>query len=127
MADMKYQLLEIDLTTGEKQVHDVSSEMRKFLGGRGMGAKVMWDRVPAGADPLGPENILFFGLGPLTGFLGSVVNVSAKSPLTARPGTSNMNGHLGMELIYAGYNGGLLLTGKASKPSYIYIKDGTVA
>ena len=126
MAGMKYHLLEINLTTGEKQVHDVSSEMRKFLGGRGMGAKVMWDRVPAGADPLGPENILFFGLGPLTGFLGSVVNVSAKSPLTARPGTSNMNGHLGMELIYAGYNGGLLLTGKASKPSYIYIKDGTV-
>lgn len=126
MAVMKYHLLEINLTTGVKQVHDVSSEIQKFLGGRGMGAKMMWDRVPVDADPLSPENILFFGLGPLTGFMGSVVNVSAKSPLTTRPGTSNMNGHFGMELIYAGYNGGLLLTGKAAKPSYIYIQDETV-
>jgi aldehyde:ferredoxin oxidoreductase len=126
MVGMTYQLLEINLTTGEKNVHDITSEMRKFLGGRGMGAKVMWDRVPQNADPLGPENVLFFGLGPLTGFIGSVVNVSAKSPLTLRGGTSNMNGHFGMELIYAGYNGGLLLTGKAARPSYIYIKDGTV-
>ena len=123
---MTYQLLEINLTTGEKKVHDVTSEIRQYVGGRGMGAKVMWDRVPQNADPLSPENILFFGLGPLTGFLGSVVNVSAKSPLTLRPGTSNMNGHLGIELIYAGYNGGLLLTGKAQRPSYLYIKNGTV-
>ena len=123
---MKYNLLEINLTTGEKKVHDVTSEIRQYVGGRGMGAKVMWDRVSQNADPLGPENILFFGLGPLTGFLGSVVNVSAKSPLTLRPGTSNMNGHLGIELIYAGYNGGLLLTGKAQRPSYLYIKNGTV-
>lgn len=126
MAAMKYNLLEINLTTGEKQVHDVSSEMRKFLGGRGLGAKLIWDRVPQGADPFDPENILYFGVGPLTGFMGSVLNVTSRSPLTLRGGTSNMNGHLGIELIYAGYNGGLLLTGRAPKPSYIYIKDGTV-
>ncbi|MFB3887425.1 MAG: aldehyde ferredoxin oxidoreductase N-terminal domain-containing protein [Thermodesulfobacteriota bacterium] len=126
MAEMKFHLLEINLSTGKKEVRDVTSEMRKFIGGRGMGAKIMWDRVPENADPLGPENILYFGVGPITGFLGSVVNVSAKSPLTLRGGTSNVNGHLGVELIYAGYNGGLLLTGKASKPSYVYIKDGTV-
>lgn len=123
---MTYRLLEIDLTTGEKQVHDVTSEMRKFLGGRGLGAKLLWDRVPREADPFDPENILYFGVGPLTGFMGSVVNVTARSPLTLRGGTSNMNGHLGIELIYAGYNGGLLLTGKAPKPSYVYIQDGTV-
>lgn len=123
---MKYNLLEINLSTGVKTVHDVSADMRKFLGGRGMGAKLMWDRVPKDADPLGPENILYFGLGPLTGFLGSIVNVSARSPLTLGAGTSNMNGHFGVELIYAGYNGGLLLTGRAEKPSYIYIKNGTV-
>ncbi len=126
MAEMKYQLLEINLTTGEKQVHDVTSEIRKFLGGRGIGAKLMWDRASQNPDPLGPENILYFGVGPITGFLGSVVNVSAKSPLTLRGGTSRMNGHFGIDLIYAGYNGGLLLTGKAKKPSYIYIKDGNV-
>jgi aldehyde:ferredoxin oxidoreductase len=126
MTSMKYNLLEINLTTGEKQVHDVTSEMRKYIGGRGLGAKLMWDRVPKQADPLGPENILYFGVGPITGFMGSVTNFSAKSPLTLRPGMSNMNGHFGVELVNAGYNAGLLLTGKAPKPSYIYIKDGTI-
>ena len=126
MATMKYHLLEINLTRGDRQVHDVTSEMRTYIGGRGLGAKLMWDRVPADADPLGPENILYFGVGPITGFIGSVTNLSAKSPLTLRAGTSNMNGHFGVELINAGYNGGLLLTGRASRPSYIYIKDGTV-
>lgn len=91
-----------------------------------MGAKLMWDRVVPGTDPLGSENILYFGIGPMTGFMGSVVNMSAKSPLTLGSGTSRMNGHFGVELIYAGYNAGLLLTGKAPKPSYIYIKDGDV-
>ncbi len=126
MADKKYTMLEINLTTCEKSLHDVSAEIRKYLGGRGLGAKLMWDRVPVGADPFDPENIIYFGIGPLTGLIGSIVNVSAKSPLTLRGGTSNMNGHLGMELIYAGYNGGLLITGKAEKPSYIYIKNDTV-
>ena len=126
MAEIKYNMLEINLTTGEKRQHDITADMRKYLGGRGLGAKLMWERVPADADPLSPENILYFALGPLTGLIGSIVNVSAKSPLTLKAGTSNMNGHLGMELIYAGYNGGLLITGKAAKPSYIYIKDQTV-
>ncbi len=126
MAEKKYTMLEVNLTTGEKIRHDVTAEMRKYLGGRGLGAKLMWERVPADADPLSPENILYFGVGPLTGIFGSIVNVSAKSPLTLRGGTSNMNGHLGVELIYAGYNGGLLVTGKAAKPSYIYIKNDRV-
>src|SRR4030043_340746 len=114
---MKFNLLEINLSSGEKRVQDITSDVRKFVGGRGLGAKLMWERVPRNADPLCPENILYFGVGPLTGFIGSVVNVSAKSPLTLRGGISNMNGHFGIELIHAGYNGGLLLTGKASKPS----------
>ncbi|MDP2268445.1 MAG: aldehyde ferredoxin oxidoreductase N-terminal domain-containing protein, partial [Deltaproteobacteria bacterium] len=123
---MKYTMLEVNLTTGDKIRHDISAAMRKYLGGRGLGAKLMWERVPVDTDPLSPENIIYFGIGPLTGMLGAVVNVSAKSPLTLRGGTSNMNGHLGMELIYAGYNGGLLITGKAARPSYIYIKNNTV-
>ena len=126
MRSKKFYLLEINLTTGEQHRIDVTADMRKYIGGRGLGAKLMWERVPVDADPLSPENILYFGIGPLTGTLGSIVDVSAKSPLTLRGGISNMNGHLGMELIYAGYNGGLLLTGKAPKPSYIYIKNDQV-
>ncbi|HME41456.1 MAG TPA: aldehyde ferredoxin oxidoreductase N-terminal domain-containing protein [Syntrophorhabdales bacterium] len=126
MNETTFTLLEVDLSTGEKHVVDVTKDMRTYCGGRGLGAKLLWDRVPAGTDPLSPENILYFGVGPLTGFVGSVVNVSALSPLTLLPGKSNMNGHFGVELIYAGYNAGLLLKGKANKPVYLYIKDDDV-
>ncbi len=123
---MKHQLLEVNLSTGEKKVVDVSQEIRQYLGGRSYGAKLMWDRVPQGADPLGEENILYVGVGPITGFLGAVTSINAKSPLTLRGGTSQMNGHFGVEVIYAGYNAGILLTGKSPKPVYLYIKDNDV-
>ena len=123
---MKFKLLEINLTTSEKKVVDVTQDIRQYLGGRGYGAKLMWDRVAPGADPLGEGNILYVGVGPITGFLGAITSMNAKSPLTLRGGTSQMNGHFGNELIYAGYNAGILLTGKSSKPVYLYIKDDAV-
>ena len=126
MGESKFNLLEIDLTTGVKEVVDLSEDVKGYLGGRGLGAKILWDRVAEGIEPLSPANILYFGLGPLTGFMGSVTNVSAISPLTLWRGQSNMNGHFGVELIYAGYPAGLLLTGKADRPVYIYIKNDDV-
>lgn len=123
---MKFSLLEIDLTASNHKVLDVTEDVRMYLGGRGLGAKLLWDRVPRGADPLSPENILYFGVGPITGFFGSVTNVTAKSPLTLLRGESNMNGRFATELIYAGYSAGLLLTGKSDKPVYIFITDGHV-
>jgi aldehyde:ferredoxin oxidoreductase len=82
MRGKRFNLLEIDLTTGEKSVVDVTRELRKYIGGRGLGAKILWDRVPEGTDPFSPENVLHFGVGPITGFLGSILNVTALSPLT---------------------------------------------
>ena len=126
MAEMRFKMLEVDLSSRTSNVVDVTEDVRKYVGGRGLGAKLLWDRVPRGADHLGVENILYFGIGPLTGFLGSVVNVSAKSPLTLLRGQSNMNGHLGVEMAYAGYNAGILITGKASKPVYLLVRDDDV-
>jgi aldehyde:ferredoxin oxidoreductase len=126
MAESKFRLLEIDLTSRTSRTIDVTDEMKKYCGGRGMGAKILWDRVPKGADPFSPENVLYFGTGPLTGLCGAVVNVTAKSPLTMLCGKSNVTGHWGAELVNAGYNAGLLLTGKADKPVWIYIKDDVV-
>ena len=126
MRETKFNLLEIDLTTGEKKVVDVTREVRKYIGGRGLGAKILWDRVPEGTDPFSPDNILYFGVGPITGFLGSVSNVSALSPLTLLRGQSNMNGLFAVELVYAGYNAGVLLKGKAKHPVYVYIKNDDV-
>jgi len=123
---MRFNLLEINLSTGERKVADVTQDIRQYLGGRGYGAKLMWDRVPQGADPLGEENILYVGIGPITGFVGAVTSINAKSPLTLRGGTSHVNGHFGSELTYAGYNAGILLTGKSPKPVYLYIKNDTV-
>ena len=51
MKETKFNLLEIDLTTGEKRVVDMTKDMRKYLGGRGLGAKILWDRVPEGTGP----------------------------------------------------------------------------
>lgn len=126
MTEMRFHLLEVDLSRGKANVLDVTEDVVKYLGGRGLGAKLLWDRVPQGADPLSPENVLYFGVGPLTGLLGSILNVSAKSPLTLLRGESNVNGHFAAELVYAGYNAGLLLTGKAKSPIYLYIKDDAV-
>ena len=126
MPERTFTLLEVDLTNKKTQTLDVTEEVKKFLGGRSLGSKLLWDRVPPGADPLGEDNILYFGVGPLTGLLGSVTNVTAKSPLTMLRGQSNMNGHFGTELIYAGYNAGVLFTGKSDRPVYLYIKDDRV-
>ncbi|MCL2669827.1 MAG: aldehyde ferredoxin oxidoreductase, partial [Syntrophaceae bacterium] len=106
---MTFRLLEVNLSTGQKKVVDVTEDIRRYLGGRGLGAKLLWEKVPRGADPLDDENILYFGVGPATGFFGSITNVSAKSPLTFLRGQSNLNGQFGVELIYAGYKAGLLL------------------
>lgn len=126
MNEKKFNMLEVDLTNRQIKVVDVTKDIKKYLGGRSFGAKLLWDRLPPKVDPLSEENILYFGIGPLTGLLGSVVNVSAKSPLTMLRGSSNLNGHFGNELIYAGYNAGILFTGKSQRPVYLYVKDDQV-
>jgi aldehyde:ferredoxin oxidoreductase len=126
MPEKRFQLLEVDLTRQSTRTVDVTGEVKQFLGGRSLGAKILWDSVPPGADPLGEENVLYVGIGPITGLMGSVTNVSAKSPLTQLRGESNMNGHFGVELVYAGYNAGILVRGKSDKPVYLYINDDQV-
>jgi aldehyde:ferredoxin oxidoreductase len=123
---MKFQMLEVDLSNQKTKVVDVTEEVHKFLGGRALGAKILWDRVPPKADPLSQENAFYVGVGPITGLMGSVANVSAKSPLTTLRGQANMNGHFAFELICAGYNAGILLTGRSEKPVYLYVRDGQV-
>ena len=84
--------------------------------------------VPAGADPLGPENKLIFAAGPLTGLpvAGSGRNsVGAKSPLTGFYGDGEVGGYWGAELRHAGYDA-IIVEGKAEKPVYLWINDGQV-
>ncbi len=99
-----------------------------FLGGRGINVKLLHDELKFGIDPLGPENILIFGTGPLTGTTGPSAgryNVTALSPLTGILGDSNSGGFFAPELKYTGFDH-LLINGKAKKPMYLWINDDEV-
>jgi len=104
------------------------AEMRGYLGGRGFNTKRLYDEVGAGVDPMGPENKLIFGTGPLVGTMfptASRFNVSAKSPHTGILGDSNAGGHFAPEMKFAGYDQ-IILEGRSRSPVYIYVKDDRV-
>jgi aldehyde:ferredoxin oxidoreductase len=122
-------LLRIDLSKGKIKEKELSKETcKKYIGGRGRDAKVLFDEVPVNADPLGKDNIFCLSTGPITGLLGPTtgrVNVAAKSPLTDIYGNSNSGTNFGPELKYAGYDG-LIFTGRSEKPVYLSIQDNDV-
>ena len=92
-------VLEINLSSGETKTSPLDMEMaRLFLGGRGLGARLLWDEVGPGVDPLSPENVLIFTNGALTGTGYQTSNrfsVSTKSPLTGTVLDANSGGYLG--------------------------------
>lgn len=122
-------ILRIDLTKGVSRVTELERALaRGFLGGRGFNVKRMYDEIPPGTDPLGPENKLYFATGPLVGTsfpTASRFNVSAKSPQTGILGDTNAGGHFASEMKYAGYDQ-IVLEGRSSKPVYVHVSDGDV-
>lgn len=127
MYGYRGKVLQVDLSTGEIKTEDLPQELLvNYLGGRGLNMHSLYDQVPPQVDPLGPDNKLFIGVGPLTGtlFPGSArVNFSAKSPQTGILGDSNAGGFFGPELKFAGFDQ-VVIKGKAEKPVYLHIKDG---
>jgi len=126
MADVKFQLLDVDLTTGKSQVLDVTEDVKKYSGARGLANKLLWDLVPQGADALSPENILHIGIGPITGLVGTKTVLSFKSPLTNWAGRATTSGYVGEEMMRAHYNVGIMLRGKSPKPVYLYVFNDKV-
>lgn len=126
MAEIKSKLLEVDLTTKRSKVIDVTENVEKYLGGNGLGNELLWDLVPQGADPLGPDNILHIGVGPITGLIGCKTSCSFISPLTGWAGEATVSGYIGDEIVRAGYNAGILIRGKARRPAYLFIYDDKV-
>jgi aldehyde:ferredoxin oxidoreductase len=121
-------ILNVDLTAGALGDEALDPGLcRDFIGGYGLGARLLYERIPAGADPLGPENILGFLTGPLTGtpaIIGSRFTVVGKSPKTAGGwGDANCGGHFGPHLKFAGYDG-VLVAGAAVAPVYLLIDGG---
>ncbi|MEM2105218.1 MAG: aldehyde ferredoxin oxidoreductase C-terminal domain-containing protein [Candidatus Bathyarchaeia archaeon] len=122
--------LEVNLSTGKIKETRFSEEiLRDYVGGRGLAAKILWDRLGGKwetVDPLGPENILLFLTGPLTGFFpGGRICVSGKSPQSNGVVGSTVAGEFGVELRCAGYDG-VIVTGESEKPVYLFVKDGDV-
>jgi aldehyde:ferredoxin oxidoreductase len=122
-------VLHVDLTRGTTAIERLpDSVYEQYLGGYGLGARILFDRVPAGADPLGPDNILGFVPGLLTGtgalFAGRWT-VVGKSPLTGGWGDANCGGDLGPDLKKAGFDG-IFLRGIACQPVYLLVDRGTI-
>ncbi len=120
-------ILNVDLSTGWLSEEPLSEHMcRAFLGGYGIGAKILYDRMRPGVDPLGPDNLLGFFTGPLTGsqcIEGNRFVVVCKSPLTGTWGDANCGGTFGPHLKFAGYDG-ILFAGISPKPVYLAIENG---
>ena len=126
MTEIKFSMLEVDLTSETNRVVDVTEDVKKYLGARGLANKLIWDLVPQGADALSPDNILHIGVGPLTGLMGTKTVLSFKSPLTGWVGRSSVSGYIGEEIVKTQYNAGILIKGKAKKPVYLYVYDDKV-
>jgi aldehyde:ferredoxin oxidoreductase len=122
-------ILNVDLTNGSTAIEQLPDSLyEQYLGGYGLGACILFDRIPAGADPLGPENILGFVPGLLTGtgalFAGRWM-VVGKSPLTGGWGDANCGGDLGPDLKKAGFDG-IFVRGISTKPVYLLVDRGQI-
>lgn len=120
-------ILDIDLTSGTVDAYPLDMELAQlFLGGRGLGGRLLWDLVGPEVKPLDPENVLIFATGPITGSgfqTSSRFSVSTKSPLTGTILDANSGGWWGMQFKRAGYDA-LIVRGKAEKPVMIEIIEG---
>jgi aldehyde:ferredoxin oxidoreductase len=124
----------VNLTTGDVSIERSDGysggeeAMRLFLGGRGYATKLLYDRVGPEVEPLSPENLLIFSIGPLGGTpwpTSGRGHVTFKSPLTGAYGHANAGGDFGAELAKAGFDA-LAITGQAESPVYLHVTDNQV-
>jgi aldehyde:ferredoxin oxidoreductase len=119
-------ILRVDLTTGKSTVQEYDSDFSsKYLGGRGFAAKILWDDLKPGTDPLSPDNELIIAGGPITGLNvpspGKLV-VAAKSPLTGGYGDGNIGTLASVYLRKAGYEA-IVIKGASRKPVYLHVEN----
>ena len=119
-------ILDVDLTSADMSTAELDRALAQdYMGGKGFGARILYDQLPAGCDPLSPENILVFATGPLTGTLAPSsgrFEVCTKSPATGLWLDSNCGGFFGPELKFAGYDM-VIIRGKAASPVVLVIDD----
>ncbi len=102
--------------------------LTNYIGGYGFAAKILWDELKPGIDPLSPENILIVNIGPFPGTYlptSSKYGVFAKSPLTGLFGMAISSGSVGQQMRQSGFQQ-IQFYGKSSKPVYLFIDDGDI-
>ena len=119
--------LNVDLSNGNVGTLELEEDLlKKFIGGASLAARLIYDQVKPGMDPLAPDSPLVFATGPFTGTTIPMVSRSAVcgiSPLTGIWGEATTGGVFPFRLKESGYDG-ILVTGKADRPVYLWIKDG---
>lgn len=123
-------VLHVDMTTGRTSVEPLNEEYaKKYIGGIGLGMRMLHDHSKPGTDPFSPENPLILTTGPISGTMwptgGNGHAFVSKSPQTFGVGESKAHGSFGTELKRAGYDV-VVIKGKAEKPVYLWIDDDSV-
>jgi len=123
-------VLVIDLTTEKYHTDNISEEvMDAFLGGRGLGAYLLYNYLTPGVAPLSPENVLIFTAGPLQGttsYYSAKTVLTTKSPLTGIYLFSVASGKFGHQIAKAGYSS-IMIKGASARPTYVMVDDNRVA
>lgn len=123
------EILRVNLSGGKTVTEKLDENVAKnFLGGRGLGVKVLYDELKPKTNPLSPENKIIFATGPVTGTRAPTSGrycVVSKSPLTGTIFDSHSGGYWGPELKFAGYDA-IIIEGRAEAPVYIWISNKTV-
>ena len=126
-----YKILHVDLNESKSSVIEIDDDFcEKYIGGRGFGAKLVWDHVVKNGviDPLGEKNIMVIAPGPLSGLYvpaAGKTSIISLSPATRIYADSNFGGSFGVELRQAGYDA-IMLSGKTEELSYVWIDDDNV-
>ena len=122
-------VLRIDLSTGRISTEDTIEKYKDYLGGTGIGYRVIWDEVPTGTKPFDPANKIVFGVGPLAGTGAPCNGRTAVTTLwpTCWPkplvASGHMGGHFAAELKYAGFDA-VIIEGRADRPVWLQVVDG---
>ena len=119
----------VDLSAGKIQIIDLKDDFaKKYIGGSGFGAKFLYDETGPETDPLGPDNLLIFATGPVTGtkaFNSDRFEVITKSPKSGMYGEANCGGKWGSRFKKCGFDA-LVIKGRAAKPVYLNITDNNI-
>ena len=129
MSAWRGQILRVNLTRGTTKTEPLDPKLaRAYIGGRGLGTKLLTDEIDPKLDPLAPNNKLIIATGPLTGTgasTGGRYMVITKSPLTGAIACSNSGGYFGPEVKFCGYDF-LILEGRAKEPVYLWLNNDSV-